>query len=187
MGMYLVDAEAEEWLDGPCAAAFDEELARRGLPPYVPEPAVRGSGAGFEEKLVPRMDSFGALCREVLGPVEEAGLFDWTELVPVPFDGAIGLPFGSAYSDRTVIVSAHRLLPRVARLAEALELPEDLPGVGLRTMQLTCRFLDFEKEPHALAGLTGRWTRDLPAALYVAMYLRAARHCLRTGHPLTYC
>ncbi|MFJ1791401.1 hypothetical protein [Kitasatospora griseola] len=184
MGIYLVDADTEEWFGGAVAAALDEESARRGLPPCLPPPA---STASFEEKLIPPMDTFGALCRELLAPEEAAGLLDWTELVPVPFDGVVELPIPSTYGDRTVLFSAHRLLPLAQRLAAVLELPEDLPGDGFRTMELSRWFLDFEEEPQTLAGRTGRWTRDLPAAFYTAMYLRAAQYCLRQGRPLTYC
>ncbi|MFD5560291.1 hypothetical protein [Kitasatospora griseola] len=187
MGIYLVSADVEEWFGGAVAAALDEELARRGLPPQLPPAASVASFAPFEEKVMPPMDTFGALCREVLAPEEAAGLLDWTELVPVPFDGVIELPVPSTYGDRAVVFSAHRLLPLAERLAAVLELPEDLRRSGFRTMEVSSWFLDVAGEPDALAGRTGRWTRDLPAAFYAAMYLRAAQYCLRQGCPLTYC
>ncbi|MEV7117223.1 hypothetical protein [Kitasatospora griseola] len=139
MGIYLVSADVEEWFGGAVAAALDEELARRGLPPQLPPAA---SAAPFEEKVMPPMGTFGALCREVLAPEEAAGLLDWTELVPVPFDGVIELPVPSTYGDRTVVFSAHRLLPLAERLAAVLELPEDLRRSGARTMEVSSWFLD---------------------------------------------
>ncbi|KIQ64960.1 hypothetical protein TR51_12835 [Kitasatospora griseola] len=184
MGIHLVSADVEEWFGGAVAAALDEELARRGLPPQLPPTA---SAASFEEKVMPPMGAFGALCREALAPEEAAGLLDWTELVPVPFDGVIELAVPSTHGDRTVVFSAHRLLPLAERPAAVLELPEDLRRSDARTMEVSSWFLDVTGEPDALAGRTGRWTRDLPAAFYAAMYLRAAQYCLRQGRPLTYC
>ncbi|MFF0387808.1 hypothetical protein ACFYS8_03840 [Kitasatospora sp. NPDC004615] len=99
----------------------------------------------------------------------------------------IELPILSTYSDRTMVASAHRVLSLAERLAATLRLPADLPRNGSRTMQLTSWFLDFEEAPHTLIGRTGRWTQDLPAALYTAMYLRAAQYCLQQGRPLSYC
>ncbi|MFE1319460.1 hypothetical protein [Kitasatospora phosalacinea] len=196
MGMYLVSVDADEWF-GPeeegrsaVAAALDEELARRGLPPYraVPPPAgfVRGSGQSFEEKLVPPMESFAALCRELLPPDETETLLGWSVLVPVPLDGEIALPVPSAYADDTLVASAHRVLPLAERLAAALELPADLPEFS-DNLSLTCWFLDGPGSAPAAAGRPGRWARDTDAAFYAAMYLRAAQHCLRRGCPLAYC
>jgi len=46
-------------------------------------PFVRGSGMAFEEKLVPQMRSFEALCDEHLSHEEAEMLCDWTVLVPI--------------------------------------------------------------------------------------------------------
>ncbi|QKW22581.1 hypothetical protein HUT16_28975 [Kitasatospora sp. NA04385] len=196
MGMYLVSVDADEWFGAAeeerplLAAALDEELARRGLPPYrsVPPPAefVRGSGQSFEEKLVPPMDSFAELCQELLTPDETGTLLGWTVLVPVPLAEEITLPVGSAYTDETVVASAHRVLPLAERLAAALELPADLP-TACDNLDLSSWFLDGPGGAPEASGRPGRWARDADAAFYAAMYLRAAQHCLRRGCPLTYC
>src|ERR1700753_289750 len=91
MGVYLVSVDALEWFGtdedsyGELAAALNQELARRGLPPYesVPgeAPFVRGSGLAFEEKLVPSMDGFGALCSKYLSREQIETLCGWAGVV----------------------------------------------------------------------------------------------------------
>ncbi|MFD8597059.1 hypothetical protein ACFV1L_18865 [Kitasatospora sp. NPDC059646] len=181
-----MDTDAEAWCEGPVAAALDEEPARRGLPPYRPEPAGPDPGPDHEEKLIPPTGAFAALCREALTPAERSKLLDWTDLVPVPFDGPIELPVPSAHGDRTAVCSVHRVLPLAERVADALGLPDDLPD-GSRSTHLTSWFLDFEEHRDTLAARAGRRARDLPAAFCAARYLRAARHCLHRGRPMTSC
>ncbi|MET7689291.1 hypothetical protein ABZT06_15180 [Streptomyces sp. NPDC005483] len=196
MGIYLVSVGAQEWFDadeeegrGAVAAGLNEELRRRGLPPYesVPEDTefVRGSGMRFEEKLVPSMDGFVRLTREWLAPSEPEALLDWSVLVPVPLDVEIELPVESSYSDTTVIAGAPQILELAQRLAEAVRLPLDAIPEACDNLDLTMWFLDGEAERVA-ATRTGPWTEDLDAAFYVALYLRAAQHSLRRGCPIVY-
>ncbi|MFJ9630711.1 hypothetical protein ACIRU8_23680 [Streptomyces sp. NPDC101175] len=168
---------------GAIAKGLDAELARRGLPPYTGVPE-RDSGSGFEEKLSPSMIGFDALCRSRLTPAERDLIGDWSVLVPVSLDEEIRLPIGSAYTDETVIVGAPQILALAERLAAALELPAEIPDEP-GNLALTFWFLEGEAEEFA-AARPGRWAEDLDTAFYVALYLRAAQHCLRRGCPLTF-
>ncbi|MFD3589294.1 hypothetical protein [Streptomyces sp. NPDC058683] len=197
MGMYLVSVAAQEWFGedeeeggkGAVASALNEELRRRGLAPYesVPEAAgpVRGSGQSFEEKLVPSMDGFGALCRKQLAPGEAELLLGWSVLVPVSLDGEIRLPLESAYTDETVIAGAPEVLALAERLAAAIRLPVDAIPEACDNLDLTMWFLEGQAE-EAVTARPGPWGKDLDAAFYVALYLRAAQHSLRRGCPMTY-
>jgi hypothetical protein len=200
MGIYLVDVGAEDWFGGDegeedeggrakIAAGLNEELARRGLPRYdsVPVAAdfVRGSGRSFEEKLVPPMDGFVALCRAHLSEAETDTLCGWTVLVPVSLAEEIELPVGSSYSDDTVIAGAPQVLAIAERLAAAVELPPEVPEM-CDNLDLTTWFLDGAAKKLA-AARPGPWGKDLDASFYVALYLRAAQHSLRRGCPITYC
>ncbi|MER5521555.1 hypothetical protein [Streptomyces sp. NPDC002763] len=197
MGIYLVSVAAREWFGedeeeggkGAVASALNEELRRRGLAPYesVPEAAglVRGSGQSFEEKLVPAMDGFGALCRKHLAPGEAELLLSWSVLVPVSLDGEIRLPLESAYTDETVIAGAPEVLALAERLAAAIRLPVDAIPEACDNLDLTMWFLEGPAE-EAVAARPGPWGVDLDTAFYVALYLRAAQHSLRRGCPLTY-
>ncbi|MFF4112805.1 hypothetical protein [Streptomyces sp. NPDC001714] len=198
MGIYLVSVGAQEWLDGDedeggkgaLAAALDAELRRRGLAPYesVPEAAafVRGSGLSFEEKLVPAMDGFGALCREHLSPREEELLLGWSVLVPFPLDEEIRLPLASAYTDETVVAGAPEVLALAQRLAAVIGLPVEAIPEACDNLDLTMWFLEGPAKETA-GSRPGPWGEDLDAAFYVALYLRAAQHSLRRGCPMTYC
>ncbi|MFF7468314.1 hypothetical protein [Streptomyces sp. NPDC008092] len=198
MGIYLVSVGAQEWLDGDedeggkgaLAAALDEELRRRGLAPYesVPEAAafVRGSGLSFEEKLVPPMDGFGALCREHLSPGEGELLLGWSVLVPFSLDHAIRLPVESAYTDETVVVGAPEVLALVQRLAAVIGLPVEAIPEACDNLDLTMWFLEGAAKETA-ESRPGPWSENLDTAFYVALYLRAAQHSLRRGCPMTYC
>ena len=204
MGIYLVSVGAQEWLDGDgegdgdgaeggrgsLAAALDEELRRRGLAPYesVPETAafVRGSGLSFEEKLVPAMDGFAALCREHLTPKETELLLGWSVLVPFSLDEEIRLPVESAYTDETVIAGAPEVLALAQRLAAAIGLPVEAIPQACDNLDLTMWFLDGPAK-EAAAVRPGPWGEDLDTAFYAALYLRAAQHSLRRGCPMTYC
>ncbi|MEV6760241.1 hypothetical protein AB0N16_06255 [Streptomyces sp. NPDC051105] len=198
MGIYLVSVGAQEWFGedeeeggkGAVASALNEELRRRGLAPYesVPEAAglVRGSGQSFEEKLVPSMDGFAALCRKQLAPGEVELLLGWSVLVPVSLDGEIRLSLESAYTDETVIAGAPEVLALAERLAAAIRLPVDAIPEACDNLDLTMWFLEGEAE-EAAAARPGPWGVDLDTAFYVALYLRAAQHSLRRGCPLTYC
>ncbi|MFF7559532.1 hypothetical protein OIE43_38635 [Streptomyces pseudovenezuelae] len=196
MGIYLVSVGAREWFDadeeegmGAVAAGLDEELRRRGLPPYrsVPEEPefVRGSGTRFEEKLVPPMEGFLRLAQDRLAPSEPESLLDWSVLVPVPLDVEIELPVESSYSDTTVIAGAPRILDLAGRLAEAVRLPLDEIPEACDNLDLTMWFLDGEAKRVAEAR-PGPWAENLDAAFYVALYLRAAQHSLRRGCPIVY-
>ncbi|WP_369221062.1 hypothetical protein AB5J52_03455 [Streptomyces sp. R39] len=202
MGIYLVSVGAQEWLEGEgegdeaeggrgtLAAALDEELRRRGLAPYdsVPEAAafVRGSGLSFEEKLVPAMDGFAALCREHLTPRETELLLGWSVLVPFSLDDEIRLPVESAYTDETVIAGAPEVLALAQRLAAAIGLPVEAIPQACDNLDLTMWFLDGPAK-EAAAVRPGPWSEDLDTAFYAALYLRAAQHSLRRGCPMTYC
>lgn len=204
MGIYLVSVGAQDWLDGDgegdgdgaeggrgsLAAALDEELRRRGLAPYesVPETAafVRGSGLSFEEKLVPAMDGFAALCREHLTPKETELLLGWSVLVPFSLDEEIRLPVESAYTDETVIAGAPEVLALAQRLAAAIGLPVEAIPQACDNLDLTMWFLEGPAKETA-AVRPGPWGEDLDTAFYAALYLRAAQHSLRRGCPMTYC
>ncbi|WP_405670105.1 hypothetical protein [Streptomyces sp. NBC_01530] len=197
MGIYLVSVGAQEWFDddedeggrGALTSALGEELSRRGLPPYesVPEAAdlVRGSGMSFEEKLVPPMDGFSALCRTHLSREEEEVLCGWSVLVPLSLDEEIRLPLGSAYTDATMVAGAPQVLGLVERLAAAVELPVDVIPAACDNLDLTMWFLEGPAKEVA-AARPGPWSEDLDAAFYVALYLRAAQHSLRRGCPMVY-
>jgi hypothetical protein len=197
MGIYLVSVGAQEWFDadeeegrGAVAAGLNEELRRRGLPPYesVPEETefLRGAGLQFEEKLVPSMNGFLELARDHLAPSEPDTLLDWCVLVPVSLDAEVELPVESSYSDTTVIAGAPQILGLARRLAEAVRLPLDEIPEACDNLDLTAWFLDGEAKRVA-AARPGPWAEDLDAAFYVALYLRAAQHSLRRGCPIVYC
>ncbi|MGO4461104.1 hypothetical protein AB4039_28010 [Streptomyces sp. M-16] len=191
MGIYLVGVGAKEWFGeeegdrGAVASALNRELEQRGLPPYlsVPEEAafVRGSGQSFEEKLVPSMDGFGALCEAHLSPEEADSLCGWTVLVPVPLDEDVRLPVDAGCD---VIAGAPRILALAERLAAAISLPADIP-VACDNLELTGWFLDGAAEELA-ATRPGPWSEDLGTAFYVALFLRAAQHSIRRGCPIVY-
>lgn len=194
MGIYLVSVDAPEWFGddedayGELAAAVNEELVRRGLPPYTSVPAeaplVRGSGQSFEEKLIPPMDGFIALCEAHLSPAERETLYDWTCLVPVSLEEPIRLPISSGYTDDSVVAGAPQVLAIAERLATAVALPPEVPKTS-DNLDLTIWFLDGQAKD--LAQLRpGPWSTDLDAAFYVGLFLRAAQHSLRRGAPLIY-
>jgi hypothetical protein len=198
MGVYLVSVGAKDWFEGcgdeeedgwaHVASALNGELGRRGLPPYdsVPEEAafVRGSGQSFEEKLIPSMDGFVALCEAHLSPEEVAVLCGWSVLVPFPLDEPILLPVGSGYTDETLVAGAPQMLALAERLAEAVDLPAETPAM-CDNLDLTTWFRDGPASELA-ASRPGPWSEDLDAAFYVALYLRAAQHSLRRGCPIVY-
>lgn len=197
MGVYLVDVGAEDWFDdeddeedgwGEVASALNQELVRRGLPPYasVPEKGdvVRGSGQAFEEKLIPSMDGFVALCQAHLSPAEVETVCGWTVMVPLSLDEEVRLPVECGYADSTVVVGAPQVLAIAARLAAVIDLPAETPEM-CDNLDLTMWFLDGAAKDLA-AARPGPWSDDLDTAFYVALYLRAAQHSLRRGCPLTY-
>ncbi len=152
------------------------------MPPAAP--FVRGSGQLFEEKLIPAMAGFAALCARFLSEAETADLYDWTVLVPLPLDGPLTVPVASGYEDTTTIAGAPRALAAAEKLAAAIGLPAEVPA-ACDNLDLTTWFLDGSAEAAATAR-PGRWGEDLDAAFYAALYLRAAQHSLRRGCPLTY-
>ncbi|GAA4985021.1 hypothetical protein [Kitasatospora paranensis] len=194
MGIYLVSVGAEEWFGadedgmGDTAAALNAELVRRGLPAYesVPQEAEfrRGSGQSFEEKLIPPMDGFVALCRAQLTPEETDTVCGWTVMVPLSLDEEILLPIETGYSDSTTVAGAPQVLAVAERLAAAVGLPAEVPAM-CDNLDLTMWFLDGAAKELA-AVRPGPWGEDLDTAFYVAMYLRAAQHVLRRGCPVVY-
>ncbi|MDN3026905.1 hypothetical protein [Streptomyces sp. S.PB5] len=202
MGIYLVSVAAEEWFDagedaaeeedggfGAVASGLNEELRRRGLPPYESVPAetelVRGSGLRFQEKLVPSVYGFVDLCRAQLSREEEKRILDWSVLVPISLDEEIELPIGSVNTNSTVIAGAPQILALAERLARAIGLPDDRIPATCDNLDLTMWFLDGPAKEEA-AARPGVWGRDLDTAFYVTLYLRAAQHSLRRGCPIVY-
>ncbi|MEU1474765.1 hypothetical protein [Streptomyces sp. NPDC005760] len=198
MGIYLVSVGAQEWFDededeggrGALAAALGAELSRRGMPPYAsvpeePERVVRGAGLSFEEKLVPPMDGFAALCRAQLSQEEYEMLCGWSLLVPFGLDEEIWLPVENSYADTTMVAGAPQVLALAERLAGAVGLPVDEIPAACDNLDLTTWFLDGPVKDVA-AARPGPWSEDLDAAFYVALYLRAAQHSLRRGCPIVY-
>ncbi|MEU9170586.1 hypothetical protein AB0D34_22735 [Streptomyces sp. NPDC048420] len=199
MGIYLVSVGAREWFDededeggrGALASALGEELSRRGLPPYEsvperPERLVRGAGLSFEEKLVPPMDGFEALCRTHLSPKEYEVLCGWSVLVPISLDEEIWLSVPTSYTDTTMVAGAPQVLALAERLAGAVALPVDEIPAACDNLDLTMWFLEGPAKDTA-AARPGPWGEDLDAAFYVALFLRAAQHSLRRGCPIVYC
>ncbi|WP_105971798.1 hypothetical protein [Streptomyces geranii] len=195
MGIYLVDVGAEEWFGegegrfAEIAAGLNAELVRRRLPPYESVPVaaefVRGSGQSFEEKMVPSMDSFLALCNSHLSDTETELLCGWSVLVPMPLDKEIELPVESSYSESTVIAGAPQVLAIAQKLAAVVALPlAEVPEM-CDNLDLTTWFLDGAAEKLSAAA-PGPWSEDLDASFYVAVYLRAAQHSLRRGCPMRY-
>ncbi|MFJ8989854.1 hypothetical protein ACIRQH_05615 [Streptomyces sp. NPDC102279] len=199
MGIHLVSVGAGEWSGehdddeeevgyGPRAAALNDALRDRGLPPFtsVPEeaPFVRGSGLAFEEKLVPPMDGFVALCEEHLSAAETDLLCGWTLLVPMSLDEEIRLPVASRYTDETMVAGAPQVLALAECLAAAVELPSAVPATS-DNLDLTTWFRDGPAKDLA-ATRPGPWADDLDTAFYVALYLRAAQFVLRRGSPVAY-
>ncbi|MFG3659056.1 hypothetical protein [Streptomyces sp. NPDC047706] len=200
MGVYLVDVGAREWFGqeryedgdpddgrlGAVATALNAELSRRGLPPFEPPafgtgPAA-GAGPAFEEKLVPPMDGFLALCRAHLPQARTWTLCGWSVLLPVSLDREIVLPVASAHDVETTVAGAPQVLALARRLAAAVGLPDGIPATG-RNLELTAWFLDGPARRAAAAG-PGPWSADLDSTFYVALYLRAAEHALRYGRPI---
>ncbi|AVV44255.1 hypothetical protein PYK79_05585 [Streptomyces sp. ID05-04B] len=191
MGVYLVSVDARDWFGqeegghGETASALNEELRRRGLPPYLPAESATRARHWFEEKASPSMAGFAALCRAHLTPAEQETLLGWTVLVPVSLDRAVELPIGSAYVDETLVAGAPQVLALAERLAQPLGLPLDaIPETG-GNLEMTHWFLEGEASA-AAAARPGPWADDPEAAFYVALYLRAARYALRHGCPMTW-
>lgn len=195
MGVYLVSVNAAEWFGADeddedsyseLAVALNEELVRRGLGPYesVPDeaPFVRGSGLAFEEKLIPPMNSFMALCKQHLSTEETEALCGWSALVPVSLEEPVHLPVSSGYTDESVVAGAWQVLTVAEKLAAAIELPDEVPEI-CDNLDLTMWFQDGPAQE--LAGMRpGPWSADLDASFYAALFLRAAQHSLRRGCPI---
>nr|WSW67640.1 hypothetical protein OG461_16270 [Streptomyces sp. NBC_00995] len=194
MGVYLISVGAQEWFGeedgwGEIAAALNDDLRQRGLPPYESVPQeqsfVRDSGQAFEEKLSSSMDGFDALREAHLSPEETRTLSDWSVLVPFSLDEEILLPIGSAYSESsTVVAGAPQVLAIAQRLADVIELPAETPRV-CDNLDLTTWFREGAAKELA-AARPGPWADDLDAAFYVALFLRAAEHAVRRGCPIAY-
>ncbi|MGW0759637.1 hypothetical protein ACWD1Y_24695 [Streptomyces sp. NPDC002814] len=188
MGIYLVGVGAQEWFDedeeegglGAVASGLNEELRRRGLSPYESVPEA----SAFEEKLVPPMDGFSALCRTHLSREAEERLLGWTVLVPISLDDEIRLPVESSYTDETTLAGAPQVLALAEQLAAVIGLPPEIPATN-GNLELTSWFLDGPAQEMA-AARPGPWAKDLDTAFYAALYLSAARHSLRRGCPMKY-
>jgi hypothetical protein len=190
MGVYLVSADTECLEDdSPWVTVFallDQVFTEMGIdggiqiPRYRDQP--RGTGHCFEEKLIPPLGGFSALCQRELNE-RDAAVFDWDLLVPVDFDGVIELPLRNYYSSPTRVRSAQRMLPVARRLAEVIELPAQVP-MYCDNLQLTSYFMDLEEAGHAASAPAGPWRDDLGTAFWVALSLRAAEHSIRLRCPL---
>ncbi|WP_329100445.1 hypothetical protein [Streptomyces sp. NBC_01439] len=191
MGAYLVSVGAEEWFGeeedewGEVASALNAELRQRGLPPYENVPPetefAAGSGQAFEEKLSLSMTGFFALCETHLTHEESEVLCGWTVLVPIPLDEEIWLPIDFGYYESTMVVGAPQVLPLAEKLATAIGLPAETPAT-CDNLDLSTWFRNQAKE--LVSTRTGLWSRDLDAAFYVALFLRAAQHSIRRGCPI---
>ncbi|MFE7580126.1 hypothetical protein ACFU5Y_01010 [Streptomyces gardneri] len=191
MGVYLVSVTAQDWSQlgedgyGDVAAALNTELERRGLPPYELRQVAGEAPGWFEEKVSPSMDGFVALCRTRLTDAELSSLLDWSVLVPFALEEEIVLPVGTAYSgEETVVAGAPRVLALAERLADAVELPVHAIPAG-EHLTLSLWFLEGGAE-RTVRARTGPWAKDLDAAFYVALYLRAAQYSIQHGCPMTY-
>ncbi|CAM5636610.1 hypothetical protein [Streptomyces aurantiogriseus] len=191
MGVYLVSVDEREWFGedegghADVASGLNEELRRRGLPPYETVSGAAVGGGWFEEKVSPSMQGFAAFCEAHLTEAERDTLLGWTVLVPLCLEERVLLPVGSAYWDETVIAGAPQILALAERLAGILDLPLDvIPATG-GNLELTAWFLDGEAV-RATAARPGPWSADLDTAFYAALYLRAAQYSLRYGCPLVY-
>src|SRR6266568_5234520 len=189
MGVYLVSVDASEWFGADeddedsyseLAMALNEELARRGLAPYesVPDeaPFVRGSGLAFEEKLIPPMDSFLALCKLHLSAEETETLCGWTALVPISLEEDVHLPVSSGYTEESVVAGAWQVLTVAEKLAAAIELPGEVPEM-CDNLDLTMWFRDGAAKELAVVR-PGPWSVDLDATFYAALFLRSAQHSI---------
>ncbi|MEU9127989.1 hypothetical protein AB0D08_07725 [Kitasatospora sp. NPDC048540] len=194
MGIYLVSIGGSEWFGedeegwAVAATAVNAELVRRGRPPYVDvpeEPAfVRGSGQAFEEKLVPPMAGFLALCEAQLTPEQTETLCGWSVLLPVPLEEDCWVPLEADDPELHLVAGAPQVLALAERLAAAVGLPAEVPQM-CDNLDLTNWFLDGTAQELA-AVRPGPWGADLDAAFYVALFLRAAQHSIRRGCPLVY-
>ncbi|WP_460071818.1 hypothetical protein [Streptomyces sp. YKOK-I1] len=189
MGIYLVSVDPEDWSvpgedgHGDVAAALDERLARRGLPPYRPgRPPQPGR---FAEKTSPPMDGFDTLCRAHLAPEERHTLLSWSFLVPLALEEPLLLPVENAHDTETLVVAAPYALALAERLAAALRLPLDLIPEPSGPHGLGAWFLDGAAQK-AAATRPGPWAEDLDTAFFTALYLRAAQYALRYDCPMTY-
>ncbi|MFD9034161.1 hypothetical protein ACFVZW_23910 [Streptomyces sp. NPDC059567] len=189
MGIYLVSVGAEEWFGeeeggwGEVASALNQELRRRGLPPF--EPVPDGSGQAFEEKLVPSMDGFVALCQAHLSHEQVETLCGWTVLVPVSLDEEVWLPVDTSFTESsTMVAGAPQVLAIAERLASVIELPAETPET-CGNLDLTMWFMNGAAKGSA-AVRTRAWSKDLDTAFYVVLFLRAAQHSIRRGCPVVY-
>lgn len=174
---------------GEVSSALNQELRRRGLPPYtsVPEEGdfVRGSGQTFEEKLIPSMDGFVSFCQAHLSREEVETLYGWTVLVPLSLDEDVWLPVDSSFTESsTMVAGAPQVLALAERLAAVIELPAETPEM-CDNLDLTMWFMDGTAKELA-AVRPGAWSEDLDTAFYVALCLRAAQHSIRRGCPVVY-
>ncbi|KOY56628.1 hypothetical protein [Streptomyces sp. XY332] len=174
MGIYMVSVTAEDWRGAyeggraEIAAGLNQELGRRGLPPYTPGP---GPVPRFEEKTVPPMDGFAELCRE--HGVDD--LLSWSVLVPVSLDSEITVATQEEPDEPLAIAGAPQVLLMAELLAASVPLPPEVLAAS-GPLALTSWYFDAS-------------AREVPGAdttFHTALYLHAARHCLTHGCPVVY-
>lgn len=146
---------------------------------------VRGSGQAFEEKLIPSMDGFGALCQAHLSREEVEIFCGWTVMVPVSLDEEIWLPVDSGHTESsTMVAGAPQVLAMAERLAAVIGLPAETPAM-CDSLDLTMWFMNGAAKELA-AARPGPWSDDLDTAFYAALFLRSAQHSIRRGCPIVY-
>ncbi|GAA1932679.1 hypothetical protein [Kitasatospora viridis] len=202
MGIYLVGVGAAEWFGGAgdggaggggdgfgedgfgeIAAELGAALADLGLPAFAP--VSEEAASAFEEKLSPPSAGFDALCRELLSREQYETLTSWSVLVPFPLPDELWLP-GGPTPETTMVAGAPQVLAIAERVATAIGLPvADLPTAP-EGLELTGWFLDGPAAELA-AVRPGRWSADLAASFYAALFLRAAQHAIRHGCPMAFC
>ncbi|MFG2563489.1 hypothetical protein [Streptomyces sp. NPDC048496] len=143
---------------------------------------VPGSGQAFEEKLIPSMTGFGALCQAHLSREEAETVCGWTVLVPLSLDEEIWLPINSGYTDSTMVAGAPQVLAIAEKVAAAVDLPAETPAM-CDNLDLTTWFMDGAAKELA-AVRPEPWGDDLDTAFYVALFLRAAQHSIRRDCPI---
>jgi len=121
------------------------------------------------------------LCAKHLSREQVETLCGWSVLVPLSLEDEIWLPIRSNYGEESMIAGACQVLTLATQLATIVELPAEVPD-KCDNLDLTMWFRD--EAARVAAIRPGRWSEDLDAAFYVALFLRAAQHSLRRGCPI---
>lgn len=178
MGVYLVSVSRHDWQaecedEGsvPALAAAALTSTKAALPPFGDEPF------GFEEKFFMDQGTFLSLIASVVG---DAALFDAEVWLPVAFEGTLEAAGPGAYTDPLLVGSSVTLLAQMQRVAAHIALPADVPAGDNLAIGMW-----FDEQEVADGEADGPpWRRDLEAAFYVAMFLRAAEHSVKYSVPL---